>query len=125
MTVRWLGLVLSNRTPAISGNFRAILIVEWPMNKGAQAWTDGFAAIKQAREVLLRPRSMLLVDAARGAGAFLVSSDWDECRHLNYFRIRRSLRDPIGAMAEIFTMRSLRAMRPIWSKSSIDRAGRP
>ena len=56
------------------------------------------AAMERAKEVL-PARSMLFVnsayEAAEGADALLVLTEWDEFKNLDCARIRRSLRYPI------------------------------
>ena len=76
----------------------AISIIEWLINEGAQVQAYDPAAMERAREVL-PTRGMLFVnsayEAAEGADALLVLTEWDEFKHLDYARVRKSLRYPI------------------------------
>ena len=92
-----LGLAFKGGTDDIRES-PAISIVEWLINEGAQVQAYDPAAMERAREVL-PTRSMLFVnsayEAAEGADALLVLTEWDEFKHLDYARIRLSLRYPI------------------------------
>jgi UDPglucose 6-dehydrogenase len=92
-----LGLALKGGTDDIRES-PAISIVEGLINEGAQIQAYDPAAMERARE-MLPARSMLFVnsayEAAEGADALLVLTEWDEFKHLDYARIRRLLRYPI------------------------------
>ena len=92
-----LGLAFKGGTDDIRES-PAVSIVEWLLNEGAQVQVYDPAAMERAREVL-PSRSLLFVDsayeAAEGADALLILTEWDEFKHLDYAWIRRSLRYPI------------------------------
>ena len=92
-----LGLAFKGGTDDIRES-PAISIVEWLINEGALVQAYDPAAMDRAREVL-PSRSMLFVDsayeAADGADALLVLTEWDEFKHLDYAQIRSLLRYPI------------------------------
>jgi UDPglucose 6-dehydrogenase len=92
-----LGLAFKGGTDDIRES-PAISIVEWLLNEGAQVQAYDPAAMERAREVL-PARSMVFVDsayeAAEGADALLVLTEWNEFKHLDYSLIRRLLRYPI------------------------------
>jgi len=92
-----LGLAFKGGTDDIRES-PAISIVEWLINEGAHVQAYDPAAKERAQEVL-PSRNMLFVnspyEAAEGADALLVLTEWDEFKDLEYARIRRSLRYPI------------------------------
>jgi len=92
-----LGLAFKGGTDDIRES-PAISIVEWLINEGAQVQAYDPAAMERARQVL-PTQNMLFVDsaydAAEGADALLILTEWNEFKHLDYARVRRSLRYPI------------------------------
>lgn len=92
-----LGLAFKGGTDDIRES-PAISIVEWLLKEGAEVQAYDPAAMERAQEVL-PSRNMVYVnsayEAAEGADALLVLTEWDEFRDLDYARIRRTLRYPI------------------------------
>ena len=92
-----LGLAFKGGTDDIRES-PAISIVEWLVNEGAEVQAYDPAAMARAKEVL-PARGVTFVnsayEAADGADALLVLTEWDEFKELDYARIRRSLCYPI------------------------------
>jgi UDPglucose 6-dehydrogenase len=92
-----LGLAFKGGTDDIRES-PAISIVEWLIKEGAKVQAYDPAAMDRARDVL-PPRSVLFAnsayDAAEGADALLVLTEWNEFKHLDYARIRQLLNYPI------------------------------
>jgi UDPglucose 6-dehydrogenase len=92
-----LGLAFKGGTDDIRES-PAISIVEWLTKEGAQVQAYDPAAMERARGIL-PSRNTLFVnspyEAAEGADALLVLTEWDEFKDLDYSRIRESLRYPI------------------------------
>jgi UDPglucose 6-dehydrogenase len=92
-----LGLAFKGGTDDIRES-PAISIVEWLINEGAHVQAYDPAAMERARKVL-NGQSVVYVnssyEAADGADALLVLTEWDEFKHLDFARIRRLLRYPI------------------------------
>jgi UDPglucose 6-dehydrogenase len=92
-----LGLAFKGGTDDIRES-PAISIVKWLIEEGAHVQAYDPAAMERAQEVL-PSRNMLFVnspyEAAEGADALLVLTEWDEFKNLDYARIRCSLRYPI------------------------------
>jgi len=92
-----LGLAFKGGTDDIRES-PAISIVEWLINEGAYVQAYDPAATERAKEVL-PARNMLFVnsayEAAEGADALLVLTEWNEFKYLDYAHIRQLLRYPI------------------------------
>ena len=92
-----LGLAFKGGTDDIRES-PAISIVEWLTKEGAQVQAYDPAAMERARGIL-PSRDTLFVnspyEAAEGADALLVLTEWDDFKDLDYSRIRKSLRYPI------------------------------
>jgi UDPglucose 6-dehydrogenase len=92
-----LGLAFKGGTDDIRES-PAISIVEWLLNEGAEVQAYDPAAMERAREVLPDHGVRFVnsgYEAAEGADALLVLTEWDEFKQMDYARVRHSLRYPI------------------------------
>jgi UDPglucose 6-dehydrogenase len=92
-----LGLAFKGGTDDIRES-PAISIVEWLISEGAEVQAYDPAAMERAREVLPDHGVRFVnsgYEAAEGADALLVLTEWDEFRQMDYARVRHSLRYPI------------------------------
>jgi UDPglucose 6-dehydrogenase len=107
-----LGLAFKNGTDDVRES-PAIAIVESLLKEGAEIQAYDPAAMQRASELL--PDSVRYVnsayEAAEGADTLLILTEWDEFKHLDWARIRDSLRYPIVIdgrnLLSIAKMRSL------------------
>lgn len=92
-----LGLAFKGGTDDIRES-PAISIIQWLIKEGAFVQAYDPAATERAQEVL-PSRNLLFVnspyEAAEGADALLILTEWNEFKNLDYARIRRSLHYPI------------------------------
>ena len=92
-----LGLAFKGGTDDIRES-PAISIVEGLISEGAEIQAYDPAAMERAQEALPH-RGVRFVnsgyDAAEGADALLVLTEWNEFKQLDYVRVRKSLRYPI------------------------------
>jgi UDPglucose 6-dehydrogenase len=92
-----LGLAFKGGTDDIRES-PSISIVQWLIKEGASVQAYDPAAMERAQDVL-PSRNIHFVnspyEAAEGADALLLLTEWDEFKNLDYARLRRSLRYPI------------------------------
>ncbi len=91
-----LGLAFKNGTDDVRES-PAIAIVESLLQEGAEVQAYDPAAMQRASELL--PAGIRYVnsayEAAEGADTLLILTEWEEFKHLDWARIRQSLRYPI------------------------------
>jgi len=92
-----LGLAFKGGTDDIRES-PAISIVDWLINEGAFVQAYDPAAMERAQSAL-PSRNMFFAnspyEAAEGADALLILTEWDDFKNLDYARIRNQLRYPI------------------------------
>ena len=92
-----LGLAFKGGTDDIRES-PAISIVEWLISEGAEVQAYDPAAMERAREVLPNHGVRFVnsgYEAAEGADALLVLTEWDEFKQMDFARVHQSLRYPI------------------------------